>query len=228
MKNKKVVLLGITFSMATALLVGCSATLNEQNIDTEIVSEYNNDYSSEDETIDKNLSEISEDFSEGNEDSEYSSEGNEDIDDEIGFVQAKLVRVVDGDTYVVNIDGQDTKVRLIGVDTPESVAPESYTEKTGKENTKEGLKVSEHMKDILKEGDLLFLEFDVQMYDKYDRVLAYAYFDDMTMIQEYLLENGLAQVMTIQPNSKYSKRFVELEQKAIKNGVGIWYNNEER
>ena len=91
----------------------------------------------------------------------------------------------------------------------------------------EGLKVSEHMKDILKEGDLLFLEFDVQMYDKYDRVLAYAYFDDMTMIQEYLLENGLAQVMTIQPNSKYSKRFVELEQKAIKNGVGIWYNNNE-
>ena len=45
------------------------------------------------------------------------------------LVEVSLVRVVDGDTYVVDLDGKETKVRLIGIDTPESVAPDSYQEK---------------------------------------------------------------------------------------------------
>lgn len=153
---------------------------------------------------------------------EQSSE--QEVNDLSEATKVTVVRVVDGDTYVVNLDGEETKIRLIGVDTPESVAPESYTEKTGKENTEEGKNVSDYMKEKLPEGSVLFLEFDVNKYDKYDRVLAYAYFEDGEMVQEHLLKKGYAQVMTIQPNVAHSERFVELEQKAMEEGVGMWEN----
>lgn len=138
------------------------------------------------------------------------------------LLSVSVVRVVDGDTYYVNMNGQDVKVRLIGVDTPESVAPQSYMDATGKENTEVGEYISEIMKDVIKEGDTLLLEFDVDMYDKYDRVLAYAYFEDGEMVQDFLLSNGLAQVMTIQPNVKYSDHFAEMQRVAVENGIGIW------
>lgn len=54
------------------------------------------------------------------------------------FIKATVVRVIDGDTIVVDIDGEQLKVRLIGIDTPESVASEDYLNKTGKQNTIEG------------------------------------------------------------------------------------------
>lgn len=138
------------------------------------------------------------------------------------LLPVSVVRVVDGDTYYVNMDGQEVKVRLIGVDTPESVAPQSYTDATGKENTEVGEYISEIMKDVIKEGDTLLLEFDVDMYDKYDRVLAYAYFEDGEMVQDFLLSNGLAQTMTITPNVKYSDHFADVQRVAVENGIGIW------
>lgn len=138
------------------------------------------------------------------------------------LLSVSVVRVVDGDTYIVDMDGEEARVRLIGVDTPESVAPQSYTEKTGKENTEVGGYISEIMKEVIEQGDTLYLEFDVDMYDKYDRVLAYAYFDDGEMVQDFLLSNGLAQTMTITPNVKYSDHFSEVQRVAMENGIGIW------
>ncbi len=163
------------------------------------------------ETKEDTTEEISEDEEISESDVDFSS-----------LTKVTVERVVDGDTYLVNLDGEKTKVRLIGVDTPESVAPESYTESSGKENTDVGKYVSEIMKETIKEGDTLYLEFDVNMYDKYDRVLAYAYFEDGQMVQDFLLSSGLAQVMTIEPNVKYSDRFADIEKKAIENGIGIW------
>lgn len=129
-----------------------------------------------------------------------------------------LVRVVDGDTYVIAINGTDTKVRLIGVDTPESVAPENYY----KENTESGAKVSDIVKERIKTGDTLYLNYDVEKTDKYGRTLAYVYFDNSKMVQDWLLSNGYAQVMTVQPNSKYAAHFAELEQAAMESQVGLW------
>lgn len=133
---------------------------------------------------------------------------------------ATFVRAKDGDTYVIRLDsnGQEITVRLIGVDTPESVAPEDYY----KENTEEGKEISDIVKDKLKEGDKLSVEYDVQMEDKYGRTLAYLYFEDGKMVQEWLLENGYAQVMTIQPNSKYANHFAEIQHTAAENGIGLW------
>lgn len=151
-----------------------------------------------------------------------SEQGQSEVSTDNAVVSAEntgtLVRVVDGDTYVINIGGVDTKVRLIGVDTPESVAPASYS----KDNSAEGKDVSDIMKDKLQKGDVLTVEYDVQKTDKYNRTLAYVYFSDGTMIQKWLLENGYAQCMTIQPNSKYATEFAEIQHKAAENSVGLW------
>lgn len=124
--------------------------------------------------------------------------------------------VVDGDTIDVEIDGETVRVRLIGVDTPESVHPDESR------NTEEGEIASAWTKQLLF-GQYVYLEYDVQPEDTYGRRLAYVYLDDgETMVNRLLLENGLAQVMTVQPNSKYASEFYELQQKARAQGMGFW------
>lgn len=144
------------------------------------------------------------------------SEANEEPAKELD--KGTVVRVKDGDTYVLNINGEETTVRLIGVDTPESVAPENYS----KENTEEGKEISNIVKEKIRKGDTLYVEYDISKTDKYGRTLAYLYFEDGTMVQEWLLENGYAQCVTIQPNSKYANRFAEIQHNAVENGIGLW------
>lgn len=134
------------------------------------------------------------------------------------LTKSEVVRVKDGDTYVLKINGEETTVRLIGVDTPESVAPADYS----KENTSEGKAISEIVKQKIQSGDILCVEYDVSKTDKYGRTLAYLYFENGLMVQEWLLENGYARVMTVQPNSKYSERFAEIQHQAAENKVGLW------
>ncbi len=118
-------------------------------------------------------------------------------------------RVVDGDTFVIDNGGEEIRVRLIGIDTPESVAPDEYLEKTGKQNTEAGKTASEFTKSLI-EGKTVYLEFDASREDKYGRLLAYAYLEDGRMIQDILLQTGYAQLMTVPPNVKYSDHFVEV------------------
>lgn len=136
----------------------------------------------------------------------------------ITLIKSEVICVKDGDTYVLKIDGAETTVRLIGVDTPESVAPSDYS----KENTSEGKTISEIVKQKLQPGDTLFVEYDVSKTDKYGRTLAYLFFENGQMVQEWLLQNGYAQVMTVQPNCKYAERFAEVQHTAADNNVGLW------
>lgn len=135
-----------------------------------------------------------------------------------------VIRVVDGDTFCVDIESvkgdeeKGTKIRIIGVDTPESVAPSTYY----KDNTKEGATVKDIVKSEIKEGDTLLIEYDVQKNDKYGRTLAYLYFPDGTMVEEWLLNNGYANVATYPPNVKYADHFQELAHKAAVNKIGLW------
>lgn len=127
-----------------------------------------------------------------------------------------VVRVVDGDTIVVSIEDKEVKVRLIGVDTPESVHEDES------KNTAEGKEASEWTTDLLT-GTQVYLEYDVETEDKYGRTLAYVYLDDgKTMVNRLLLENGLAQIMTVQPNSKYADEFYNLQVAAREAGKGFW------
>ena len=111
----------------------------------------------------------------------------------------KVIRVVDGDTFVISDNGKEEKVRLIGIDTPESVHPDADR------NSAAGITASDYTKSLLT-GKSVELEFDVQQRDKYGRLLAYAYVDGY-MLNKKLLEDGYAVVSTYPPNVKYVDEF---------------------
>lgn len=115
-----------------------------------------------------------------------------------------VVRVVDGDTIVVSIEGKETTVRFIGIDTAESVHPDET------KNSESGKKASEWTAELLS-GQQVYLEYDIDKTDDYGRTLAYVYLSDgETMVQEELLKAEMAELMAIQPNSKYANRFYEV------------------
>jgi micrococcal nuclease len=129
----------------------------------------------------------------------------------------EVIRVVDGDTIVVEIQGKERNIRLIGVDSPESVADESY-----KQNTEEGIKASKYTQDIL-EDQRVYLEYDKDQYDTYGRKLCYVYLaSDKTLFNELIVKEGYARVMTVEPNHMHESRFVAAEEKARKEGKGFW------
>ena len=118
----------------------------------------------------------------------------------------EVVRDVDGDTVILNIDGQKTRVRLIGIDTPESVAEDKSR------NVKEGKIASEYTKNLL-ENKKVRLEFDDEKEDVYERKLGYVFLDD-EFINEKLLKEGMAKLYTKTTNQKYSERLKKAEQYA--------------
>lgn len=130
----------------------------------------------------------------------------------------EVISVTDGDTFKINYNGEEKKIRLIGVDTPESVSPNK------EKNNNYGKEASNYTKGRL-EGKYIFLEFDVQQTDKYGRFLAYVYLEDGTMYNKELLEKGYAQVATYPPNVKYVEVFEEIQKKARENKIGFWAKN---
>lgn len=142
----------------------------------------------------------------------------EDTKDEentnVDYELYNVVRVVDGDTIVVDFKGENKKVRLIGVDTPESVHQNSS------KNTEEGKIASKYTKSKL-ENKKVGLEFDVQEEDKYGRLLAYVYIDGK-MYNKILLKEGMAKIATYPPNVKYVEDFKKLQKEARENKTGFW------
>lgn len=121
----------------------------------------------------------------------------------------EVERVVDGDTLIVYIDGVRTRVRLIGINTPESVAPEE------ERNTEEGVIASDFVKELIDNtGYEVWLEYDNERLDQYDRTLAYVYIDydgELVMLERILLEEGLAETVLFGTNDRYYDEFRELE-----------------
>ena len=89
------------------------------------------------------------------------------VEDFTGDVAYKVIRVIDGDTVEIDYRGKATNVRLIGVDTPETVHPNRPVEEYGKE-------ASNFTKNLL-QGESVYLRFDIDKTDKYGRLLAYLY-----------------------------------------------------
>ncbi len=126
----------------------------------------------------------------------------------------KVIRVVDGDTIDVRFsNGATSRVRFIGVNTPETVHPQKPVEKYGKE-------ASNYTKKRLT-NQTVTLEFDVGVKDKYGRFLAYVWVGK-ELYNETLVQDGYARVMTIQPNVKYQQRFITAERKARLQKKGLW------
>lgn len=131
----------------------------------------------------------------------------------INRVVAQVIRVIDGDTIEVQLNGKTEKVRLIGVDTPETVHPVIGEEPYGKA-------ASNFTKSQL-EGKQVTLEFDVQERDQYGRLLAYVWLNDQ-LFNEVLVREGYAQVSTFPPNVKYVDRFTAAQREAREAGRGLW------
>lgn len=125
-----------------------------------------------------------------------------------------VTEIVDGDTIYVGRGWRYTKVRLIGVDTPETVHPEKPVEFFGPE-------ASEFAKTYL-EGKKVHLEFDyTNQYDRYGRLLAYVFLSDNTFFNAELVKRGYARVIAPSP-FRYYKEFRVYELEARTAGIGIW------
>ena len=130
-----------------------------------------------------------------------------------------VTRIVDGDTLRVLIDGQDTAVRLIGIDTPETVAPGRDVECAGPE-------ASVYAEQIMS-GTSVYLELDPTQgtYDNYGRVLAYVWLDggnENVMANLAMIQAGLAEEYTYDDAYKYQQLFREAEQQAQDDLLGQW------
>ena len=127
-----------------------------------------------------------------------------------------VTRVVDGDTVRVLIDGQDTAVRLIGIDTPETVAPNRSVECAGPE-------ASVYAEQLMS-GQDVYLELDESQgtYDNYNRSLAYVWLEDDLMVNLAMIDAGLAEEYTYDDRYTYQQRFQQAEQEAKDDLRGLW------
>ncbi len=124
-----------------------------------------------------------------------------------------VTRVVDGDTIEARIDGEVEDVRLIGVDTPETVKPGAPVQCFGPQ-------ASDFTHRRL-EGRRVRLVFGVERRDVYGRLLAYVYLGDR-FFNPILVRRGLARTLTIPPNDRFAPRFERLELAAARAGRGLW------
>ena len=126
---------------------------------------------------------------------------------------AVVTRVVDGDTIEARIDGEVEDVRLIGVDTPETVKP-------GEPVQCFGPRASRFSKQQLT-GQRVRLVFGVERRDVYGRLLAYLYLGGR-FYNPVLIRRGLARTLTIPPNDRFAPRLEQLELAAGRAGRGLW------
>jgi len=130
-----------------------------------------------------------------------------------GLTEARVTRVVDGDTIHVEIQGQEFTVRYIGIDTPETVHPSQPVGCFGPE-------ASARNKEMV-DGKTVGLERDVSETDAFGRLLRYVYVGG-DMVNAALVRDGYAQSSTYPPDVKHQATFIELQRQAREAGRGLW------
>jgi micrococcal nuclease len=135
-----------------------------------------------------------------------------------GDTQYKVERTVDGDTIEIKIGDKTEKLRYIGVNTPETVKPNTPVQCFGKES-------SDFNKSLV-EGKSVVLEKDISERDRYGRLLRYVYLvndkGELEMVNKKLIEEGYASVSTFPPDVKYQKVFLAAEKRAKEGKKGLW------
>jgi micrococcal nuclease len=130
---------------------------------------------------------------------------------------ARVLRVVDGDTILVRWHGARERVRYIGIDTPESVAPGRPVECFGKAAAAENTR--------LVAGRTVTLRTDVEARDRYGRLLAYVYLPSSggrMFVNAELVRRGYAQPLTIPPNVRHASELRALAAQARAADRGLW------
>lgn len=128
---------------------------------------------------------------------------------------ATIERVVDGDTVIVQLDGTSTRVRLLNIDTPESVKPDSPVECLGPET-------SAFLTQLLPAGTPVTLQFDLELYDQYDRMLAGLVTTDGSFVNATIARAGLAESVTYSTNDRFTAEVDAAVAEARSAGVGLW------
>lgn len=139
---------------------------------------------------------------------------------QVSFEKATVKNVVDGDTIVVDVDGAEKKVRLVGIDAPEMSTPNGNTSKKFTEDA------------IL--NKTVYLEKDVSEVDKYDRLLRYIWLISPSgieinensirenMLNGKMVASGMAASKTYAPDTKYQNILDKIQTDAINNKLGMW------
>ena len=129
--------------------------------------------------------------------------------------ESQVIRVVDGDTIIVSLHHKPETIRLLGINTPETVKPNFPVECYGPE-------ASKHTKEILTDK-IVQLESDPSQdnRDKYNRLLRFVFLDGKNF-NESLVQDGFAREYTFKVPNKYQKIFKADQRLAKKNKVGLW------
>lgn len=151
---------------------------------------------------------------------------------------ARVVRVSDGDTIVVMLDNREEKVRLIGIDTPEKYESDKLTRTAREFGLSEravqalGQQSSDYANGLL-QNQRVYLEYDTERTDPYDRVLAYVYVkrsdgafmfgnERFEQINLRMVQAGWAEDLTITPNTRYASRYQQATDVAYQQQLGMW------
>ena len=147
---------------------------------------------------------------------EEAEEADEKVPVKDGLIPVQLYRVVDGDTvHVIDEHGNNLNLRLLLIDTPETVHPTEPVQPYGQE-------ASARLTELLNNANQLYIEYDDgEKQDHYMRELVYLYADDVS-VHEVLLEEGLARVGYIYEQQRYLEEFRAAEQYAKDNQLGVW------
>ena len=125
----------------------------------------------------------------------------------------RVLRVVDGDTIEIGLDGGREDLRLIGIDTPETVKPDTPVQCYGP-------RASAFTHGLL-ENRTVRVVFGVERRDVYGRLLGYVRLGDR-LVNAMLVRRGLARTLTIPPNDRLAPLFDRLELEAARAGRGLW------
>ncbi|MFM7651294.1 MAG: thermonuclease family protein, partial [Acidimicrobiaceae bacterium] len=132
---------------------------------------------------------------------------------------ATIESVIDGDTIVLRVQNQTETVRLLGVDTPETVHPSKPIECYGPE-------ASAFTKATLAKGSTVKLLRDVEPRDRSQRLLVYLFLADGTLFNQLLIDRGFARTLSIEPNTAFASQFATHESNAKDRRVGLWQSCE--
>ena len=130
-----------------------------------------------------------------------------------------IVNVVDGDTIQVSKECKPVTVRMIGINTPETVDPRRAVECFGKE-------ASNRAKELLTNTDVrIETDSSQDTYDKYGRLLGYVIMQDGTNFNKKMVEDGYAYEYTYNTPYRYQKEFKDAEKLAREKELGLWAKN---
>ncbi len=137
-------------------------------------------------------------------------------DSSLASDQAEVVSVVDGDTVELDFGGRRERVRLLGVDAPESVHPSVPVQCFGPE-------ASAELARLLPTGSRVRVERDLEARDRYDRLLLYLFrADDGLFVNRWLLDRGLADTSFYEPNTSRAPELRRARSGARAEAVGLW------